>query len=509
MNSLFYTIGFRRSGKPRRWLKAVLFRPDSTVRPVFHRIVHRKNGSIRQSFSGWVRIAAEPENQRADDDALRPGEIYLLNLKPLEQTVERWRKTKALPALLDHPALERALLARTPAAHRGLILSVSHDHYRKNLGGVQLCVQREEVMAPAHGYDYLQIHPWQPLPRLAHAAEDPDVVVCLVLNGKDIGVCRMSTLTQVATDLAGKHKQALRLVIHQMLGHSPEQLADLARVACGAQCILWLHDFFSICPSPTLQRNGLAFCNAPAVTSNACGLCVSGRERLSHIPRMQDFFQRVAADVISPSEHTAQLWQSRSGLTGRTMHIVPHVQLQTKPRSTPVVIRPKDAPIRVGHLGSLDPHKGWNTYASLMHDLDRVPNLEFVVLCAKRPNQGEDYWQSVKVTSDDQSAMTDAVESQSLDVVLNWPTWPETFSYTTYEALAGSAYVITNAWSGNVAAGVRALQRGAVLNDPAELLALFRSEQLHNLVARRRADHASMEIHAVHSDFTYHILKEV
>jgi len=509
MASIFYTIGFHRSGKPRGWLRAVLFRPDGTARPAFQRFVHRKNGTVRQRFSGWVKVPADTGNQRADEEALRPSEVYLLNLKPLEQTVARWRKTKPLPAVLDHAALAQALQVRSAAARRGLILSVSHDHYRKELGGVQLCVQREEVMAPARGVDYLQIHPWQPLPRLAHTDEDPDVAVCLVLNGKDIGVCRMSTLTEVAKDLAGKQGQSLRLVIHQMLGHSPEQLADLAIAACGSQCILWLHDFFSICPSPTLQRNGLSFCNAPAATSNACSLCVSGQERLLHSPRMQDFFQRLAIDVVSPSEHTAQVWQSRSGLTGRSLRVIPHVQLQTKPRATPLAPLPQDAPIRVGHLGSLATHKGWNTYTSLMNDLDRAPNREFVVLGAKRPNQGEDHWQPVTVTSDDPTAMTDAVASQRLDLVLNWPDWPETFSYTTFEALAGSAYVITNAWSGNVAAGVRAAQRGVVLNDPAELVALFRSDRLRDLVARRRADHASTEIHAVHSDLTYHVLEEV
>lgn len=476
---------------------------------MFYRIVHRKNGSVRQRYSGWVKGAVETGNQRADDEALRPEEIYLLNLKPLEQTVARWRKTKPLPDLLDQAALEQALQVRSPAAQRGLILSVSHDHYRKELGGVQLCVQREEIMAPAQGYDYLQIHPWQPLPRLAHMDEDPDIAVCLILNGKDIGVCRMSTLTQVAKDLAGTHRQSVRLVIHQMLGHSPEQLADLAVAACGAQCTFWLHDFFSICPSPTLQKNGLAYCNAPAITSNACSLCVSGRERLLHSLRVHDFFQRLAIDVISPSDHTAQVWQSRSGLQGRSLRVIPHVQLQTKPRSTQLAPVPKDAPIRVGHLGSLATHKGWNTYTGLMNDLERAPNLEFVVLSAKRPNQGEDHWQPVTVTSDDLTAMTDAVESQRLDVVLNWPDWPETFSYTTFEAMAGSAYVITNAWSGNVAAGVRAAQRGVVLNTQTELLTFFRSDQLRDLAARRRSDHASTEIHAVHSDLTYHVLKGV
>lgn len=48
-----------------------------------------------------------------------------------------------------------------------------------------------------------------------------------------------------------------------MLGHSAETIAELA--TAGSEAWLWLHDFVTLCPSPHLQRNGIAFCGGPTL----------------------------------------------------------------------------------------------------------------------------------------------------------------------------------------------------------------------------------------------------
>lgn len=59
--------------------------------------------------------------------------------------------------------------------------------------------------------------------------------------------------------------------------------------------------------------------------------------------------------------------------------------------------------------------------------------------------------------------MIRALADRRVDFVLHWASCAETFSFSTHEALAAGAYVLTNAGSGNVAATVRRLDRGAVL----------------------------------------------
>ena len=47
---------------------------------------------------------------------------------------------------------------------RRLMISIGHDDYRASPGGVQLCIEMEADLAPSKGVDYLNMHPWQPLP---------------------------------------------------------------------------------------------------------------------------------------------------------------------------------------------------------------------------------------------------------------------------------------------------------------------------------------------------------
>lgn len=55
---------FHRSGKPRGWFRKLILKDKSgKVRPVFHRAIFKKNGSIRPSFALWYTPYLEHSNQ--------------------------------------------------------------------------------------------------------------------------------------------------------------------------------------------------------------------------------------------------------------------------------------------------------------------------------------------------------------------------------------------------------------------------------------------------------------
>lgn len=413
----------------------------------------------------------------------------LIALEPLERNVKRWRRKMAPRKLLDGEALVAAILGDAEGAE--LIFSLGHDQYRQVSGGVQLCIQREETLAVEAGGIYLNLHPWQPLPRLAHAEEDPDPVMVLVRNGTEIGKARMSDLIAATGALRGRIAGA-KVVVHHLLGHLPEQVAELIVAAGERACWLWLHDFFSICPSYTLQRNTVSYCGAPDVSSNACTLCRFGVERVAHNERMQRFFDAVQVHVLSPSEVTAELWQARSGLRAASLEVVPHMALRWGKRAEPF---PEDkTPITIGFLGTPAPHKGWNVFARLVRSLAASPTYRFVYLGQREmPISGVEHV-DVHVTADTPDAMIDAVREAGVDLVLHWASWPETFSLSTYEAFAGGAYVLTNPISGNVAATVARLKRGAILEDEAALHDFVTGAKGAKLVEKLRRERAEKAV---------------
>ena len=62
-------------------------------------------------------------------------------------------------------------------------------------------------------------------------------------------------------------------------------------------------------------------------------------------------------------------------------------------------------------------------------------------------------------------AMRAALERHQLDFAFLWSIWPETFSFTCYEAMAAGAFVLTGQQSGNIAAQAGAGSRGRVFPD--------------------------------------------
>lgn len=415
----------------------------------------------------------------------------LRTLDTLEDEARRWGRKENPTRLLGSGQLSDLILKARHDGSRELLLSVGHDHYRKVSGGVQLCEHREEAISSTNGRIYLYLYPYHPLPRLAHLIEEADPILCLIMNGEDIGYCRMSDLLKSISTVSPE-LQETTVVIHQLLGHAPENIAKLIKVTGKTACWLWLHDFLTICPSYTLQRNGVSFCGAPPLGSNACSLCRYGEERRSHFERISVLFDEIEVHVLSPSEVTAATWLKRSGLSAASLTVIPHMRLKWGKRTTPP---PKAGDkITICFLGTPAPHKGWNVFERLVRTLEKSSNYRFLFLGASSlPANGIDHV-PVHVTAENPDAMIEAVRDEKIDFVVHWASWPETFSLSTFEAYAGGAYVLTNSISGNVAATVDKLKRGVVLKDEAELFAFFESERAENLINYVREDRRKNEV---------------
>ncbi|MGR3710343.1 MAG: hypothetical protein ACU0A9_12985 [Alterinioella nitratireducens] len=421
----------------------------------------------------------------------------LRDLKTPDEVAEAWQRADTPPA----PLAPEDLRPRIAPQGRALVLSFSHDNYQKVSGGIQLCVQREEAQSVAAGLTYLNLHPWQPLPYLARA-HITDPLLCLVLDGAEIGTARMSDLTRAVQEI-GQGGTPVHLVIHSLLGHSPEAISALVGHVSGGACLFWLHDFVSICPSFTLQRNTVTYCGAPDIGSPACALCSYGAERADHAPRIARLFDAFDMQVLAPSEHTAALWTRRAGLPHAGLRVAPHIALDwhDQDAATDADAAPQD-PVRVAFVGFPAPHKGWQVFTELARQFGDGGAYEFWYFGTAAAIPAGIRKVPVQVSAEDRNAMTDAMAEAGIDLMLHWASWPETFSFSTYEALAAQAHVITNTGSGNVADTVTRLERGSVLDSRADLTAFFEDGRAAELGHQARARRAVTRCTAVMSDMS-------
>ncbi|MFY0312403.1 hypothetical protein ACFMBG_21195 [Leisingera sp. D0M16] len=428
----------------------------------------------------------------------------LTQSRDLEAAVCEWRRSEALPELLAAEALAAALAPALGAGAR-LILSIGHDDHHTISGGVQLCIQQEVALAAEAGDAYLAVYPWQPLPRLAHPEEDPDVAVCLRLNGALLGVARCSALTAAVAQLAEAGTPA-HAVIHQFLGHNPEQITALVK-ACGSPaCTLWLHDFLTLCPNYALQRNKLAYCGSPDPDSNACTVCFYGAERKRHMARVRAMFEALEVHVAAPSDSARALWSARGGLAAASLTVQPHVELSWARRSTPPAQAPA-GPARLAFLGAPLDHKGWDVFCTLAARLAPA-GAEIFCFSAAAPDLEGVRHVPVHVTAGGRNAMVEALSGAQIDFVLHWPSWPETFSFTTFEAMAAGAFIITNRFSGNVAAAVKEHRQGAVLQDQEDLISFFSDGRMQELLEKRRDRHKRYEAQTSPSSLSFALLPQ-
>ena len=449
---------------------------ESGVNPFWHYLVAGKEeGRTTQGRQCWQTDAAE-------------------SLKPLEETKRDWLQTDVVPKVMKSENLN-AIFA-DEFSNRPMLASFSHDDYRTVPGGVQLCIGIEKALAVASGIRHLNLHPWQMLPTLADEGSDP--ILCLVLDGELLGHARTSVVNEAF--LAIRNAE-VSIVCHHLVGHTIEGLVSIARSAGTLSCNFWLHDYFSICTSYTLMRNNVADCGAPDLGSNACSICVFGEERRRQSTRFAYLFDSLDVHLISPSTVALDLWQKRSTLKPKSSRVEPHATLQRQPTS---IKKTADLskPVRLAFIGALSPHKGWPVFEKLKKQLSNDPRFEFWLFSAAEVSIPDVTHVHVHAQSTEPHATMSALREAEIDLVVHWATWKETFSFSTFEALASGAFVVTNENSGNVAKAVKQFDAGLILTSPETLTESAIADKLLNQAERSRKRRNRYEYEMIFSDMS-------
>lgn len=372
---------------------------------------------------------------------------------------------------------------------RDLLISISHDNYAENFGGVQNLIADEESASVAAGWCYLHVWPMNPLPLLADYRPGEDFYVGIRLGRDFLGYVEVNDLLQVLGRFASMGVRS-KVVIHHFMGHAPEHVLEIVRATKASQSIVWAHDFFSSCTNYTLLRNDVVFCNSPDLEAPACTICSYGSERVTHVQRIRNFFEAVTPVVLSPSQDALGRWTAYNKLPYSEGSVVPLGRLALAHSDLKWAPGKADHPLRVAHIGGRSFHKGWPVFEALALRLSGDPRYSFFQLGV--PNgpslPGCIEHVPVQVTRDNRTAMIEAIAEARIDVVINWPLWPETFSFVAHEALAGGGFVITHPAAGNVWPVIAhwAPNQGISLESREALFACFESGEIIKRLARTR-----------------------
>ncbi|MBS1103307.1 hypothetical protein JK202_09790 [Gluconobacter sp. Dm-62] len=434
------------------------------INPLLHYRLHAAT-EIRRSLQPHAMERAVLRNCRAVQDR-----------KPFWQLPER---EKAVDEWYLASFLKRARKQNDQDA--GLIVSISHDDYRRVPGGVQNCVRDEALAFSSHKWAYLHLFPARAISTLAPLHQGEFVAS---LNGEYIGRVAVDTLLKVLATQHG-HYPHRHLIIHHLLGVVPECIPVIAQEMHAQKSVFWLHDFFTICPSYALMRNDIAFCNAPAPTSPACKICAYGEERETHLPRIRMLFEALHPEVLAPSRYTLSFWQKKTDLPVSSASVQEHASVTAR---VPVGKRKSPDVLKIGFIGTPVFYKGWDVYRKLAAQLLGDQRYEFFYLGSTSQDAVNVTSLAATVTQADRDAMQKCILQNGIDIIVNWSLYPETFCFTAYEAIAAGAFLLAPQGSGNVEDLLTSSGDGIgyVVRDDEELTELFTTGEITSLVEKSR-----------------------
>ncbi|MFM1959944.1 MAG: hypothetical protein RL588_1461 [Pseudomonadota bacterium] len=422
-------------------------------------------------FLHWLK-AGQAEGRLPRRDVGRTARAAAL-LEPLQVRLDRAARRWPQVRPASREALSRRLAALGPALS-DVHLTVSHDDAFRNVGGLQLCVQREHAAFAAQGVTGLHLHPVDTWPTLR---EDGGGLIGVALDGEALGAW---TAADIGAALAGALPAGGRrtFALHSLLGHDPAAVEALLRAAGFGKGVFWLHDFASLCAGVHLMRDDLVDCGAPPADSAACGVCLYGPRRALHAGGHRRLIEGFGLEVLAPSQVALDLWRRASGLAVPA-RVLPHAALG-EAADAPAPPAP-DGRLRVAFLGAPVPHKGWEVFQDLVRRFSGDPRYAFLQFGAQGAGYAGMGFVEAAVSAARPHAMRDALVGAGVDVALTWSLCTETFGFTALEAAAAGAAVLTGPDSGNIAAQVKAGLEGRVLAGEAALFAAFETGEILSL----------------------------
>lgn len=235
---------------------------------------------------------------------------------------------------------------------------------------------------------------------------------------------------------------------------------------CGVPYRVFLHDFFCVCPRYTLLNDKGEYCGAET-DETVCARCLAkGDSATQDIHTWRGSMQRflvAAADVSAPSRSTAEIVE----------RYYEDLTVEVKEHRLPAPVHPtyqasfREDPVRtVAVLGAIGPAKGVEIVYALKRRIEKENAPIRLVVIGYTSLQNEAYRDpsgKFEITGPYPPEMiSDLLAKYRVNLVLIPSIWPETFSYTTSEAIA-SGYPVAAFDLGAPAERIKRLQAGWVV----------------------------------------------
>ena len=352
------------------------------------------------------------------------------------------------------------------------VLIFSHSNYRIRSAGTEKYISEIEMLLKKGGKSLVQVFPMVDLNRKIKKVFPWFKGEYMGVNCEGIfcGACEKQKLLAFLHNISVKHNLSyIGIQIHHLSGWDLEGVDEAVQELC-LPVILLIHDYYMICPYIEIPDGGLdrecsKMIGAP--DENRCGGCKYQQDGMQSYQNMRRFLEHVSeyiVRILTPSESALKIWVSAFAEAQKKAMVRPHLKYEFKHYGRSV-----NDKIRIGYMGSLMKSKGYEKWKQIIREL---PSEKYEFYCFSARASGEKGVHDIYVNFQDRDCqgMAEQLKQHNIDIAFLWSIWAETYSYTYYEAYEAGCYVITNEYSGNIAAQVAGNGNGKVFREFSECL---------------------------------------
>ncbi|MCI8529284.1 MAG: glycosyltransferase family 4 protein [Lachnospiraceae bacterium] len=294
--------------------------------------------------------------------------------------------------------------------------------------------------------------------------------VAVSLNGKNWGILMIE-------DFIVQFSRVNSAIIHSLY-YSHEILKILLEGIMVQKGILYyLHDYYCVCNNRFLYYQNKACLDQH--NKLCCSRCNNRNEQKNIYEFHQNLFDKYNVKLIAPSQHTAML--VHQVYKNVETIVIPHLSFEETEYN-----KPHKKVERVAYIGGANRSKGWDEFKCIFGQLKNLYKFYCMGMYGKNDYIEEITYENVAIEQGKETlTMAEALKKNNIDIVFLGAIWPETFSYTYYEAFEAGCFVITNELSGNICNQVKVNQNGIILKNTADIIQwLSDKENVSNIVAK-------------------------
>ena len=356
------------------------------------------------------------------------------------------------------------------------VLSISYGDYSHGVGGTDRVIKAHQEMLNGEQISYLYIYPLRKINNRVKIPEN-NFWGC-VKDGIHFGVFTTWDVKSIIYSLANDKYDLKAVFIHHLKNVDIGELCALLR-GVTTPIYFYLHDYMTICPRGGLITSEDKYCGSSFPSKNKCRECMFyGKENAARIEEIKTLFHQISLNLqfIAPSIAASREWAKSYPEYANQIIVINHQQPKGAFIDNLNEISDK-VPLRIGFVGYQKSLKGWDYWIEgVKKAVEKKCNIEFFQF-----GSTNDHYPFIEEICVDfkrsLTSMTDALREKNIHIAVLWSIWPETYSYTYYEAWAANTYILCNELSGNICDQVIKNGNGIVLSSPEKIIPLLADEE--------------------------------